>query len=735
MVLLKMIEGRSKCNYCGKVVSGGIYRLKQHLARVSREVTYCNKAPEEAFLRMKRNLEGSRFIKKVKQANEGGLAYLSYHYEDEEEHGEYRGKGKQLMGDCNLEVKLTPLRLLEYVDPGWEHGCKYCEKVVIGGIHRFKQHLARIPGEVAPCRNSPQEVYLKIKENMKWHHTGGRQRQVETKEISSSCKESDDEDGEDELLSKDISFKRIVPDGNFELQLKRSRLDPILDDTSSSYMPSFCKSYLCNLQFFYHAGVPLEAANSPCMQHKMLDLVGQYGEVLVDPQKEIATIKNYLVEYKVSWATTGCSIIADNWMAIEGKTSINLSVSSPHGVYFVASVDASDLLEHFTSLFNLLDKLIEEMGEEHMVQVITRNTPCYKAAGKMLEERRRNLFWTPCATHCIDQILEEFMKIKCVGDCMVKGQKITKLIYSNIWLLNLMKQFTQGKELLRLSATCYSRSFATLQSLLDNRTSLKRMGKEVENIVSNATFWKKVHYTCKSVGPVMQVLGKVDSGENLSMACIYGDMYNAKLAIKSFLGDDAYKNGLFWSVLDNQWSSPIYHPLYLASYILNPSYRYHSDFVAHSEVVHGLHDCILRLEQDSVRRISAFRQISDYVSAKDDFGTELAISTRTELDPAAWWQQHGISCLELHRVAVRILSQTCSSFLCEHSWSIYDRIHSQRHHHLPRKRLDDLVFVHYNLRLRECQLKKMTTFSFILTLYNVNIDKKGYIVLENYLLK
>lgn len=47
-----------KCNYCGKIVSGGIYRLKQHLARVSGEVTYCNKAPEEVFLRMKENLEG-----------------------------------------------------------------------------------------------------------------------------------------------------------------------------------------------------------------------------------------------------------------------------------------------------------------------------------------------------------------------------------------------------------------------------------------------------------------------------------------------------------------------------------------------------------------------------------------------------------------------------------------------------------------------------------------------------
>lgn len=73
---------------------------------------------------------------------------------------------------------------------------------------------------------------------------------------------------------------------------------------------------------------------------------------------------------------------------------------------------------------------------------------------------------------------------------------------------------------------------------------------------------------------------------------------------------------------------------------------------------------------------------------------------------AAWWQQHGISSLELQRIAVRILSQTCSSFGCEHNWSIFDQIYSRRHNRLAQKRLNDLTYVHYNLRLRERQLNK-----------------------------
>lgn len=99
-------------------------------------------------------------------------------------------------------------------------------------------------------------------------------------------------------------------------------------------------------------------------------------------------------------------------------------------------------------------------------------------------------------------------------------------------------------------------------------------------------------------------------------------------------------------------------------------------------------------------------QIPDYTSAKADFGTDIAIGTRTELDPAAWWQQHGISCLELQRVAVRILSHTCSSIGCEPKWSVHDQVNAQCQSRFGKKSTKDLTYVHYNLRLREKQLKR-----------------------------
>ena len=57
---------------------------------------------------------------------------------------------------------------------GWEHAkpfsgnrrtpkCKYCEKVIHGGITRLKQYIAHISEQVVGCRSVPAEVSQSIR--------------------------------------------------------------------------------------------------------------------------------------------------------------------------------------------------------------------------------------------------------------------------------------------------------------------------------------------------------------------------------------------------------------------------------------------------------------------------------------------------------------------------------------------------------------------------------------------
>ena len=68
---------------------------------------------------------------------------------------------------------------------------------------------------------------------------------------------------------------------------------------------------------------------------------------------------------------------------------------------------------------------------------------------------------------------------------------------------------------------------------------------------------------------------------------------------------------------------------------------------------------------------------------------------------ADWWATYSSQEVpELARVAVKVLSQTISASQCERNWSTFSLIHSRQRNRLHAKRLDDLVYCHYNMRLR-----------------------------------
>ena len=67
---------------------------------------------------------------------------------------------------------------------------------------------------------------------------------------------------------------------------------------------------------------------------------------------------------------------------------------------------------------------------------------------------------------------------------------------------------------------------------------------------------------------------------------------------------------------------------------------------------------------------------------------------------AEWWNNYGDEGPHLQKIAVKVLSQTCSSSGCKRNWSTWSLIHTKLHNRLATKRLHKLVYVHYNMRLR-----------------------------------
>eukprot|EP00253_Pinus_taeda_P034416 PITA_34416 len=116
--------------------------------------------------------------------------------------------------------------------------------------------------------------------------------------------------------------------------------------------------------------------------------------------------------------------------------------------------------------------------------------------------------------------------------------------------------------------------------------------------------------------------------------------------------------------------------------------------------------CAQKMVRSPEQRIEISKQIETYRMASGTFGFEMAVTDRTIKMPDAWWKMYGGRVPLLQKLAIRILSQTCSSSGCERNLSVFEKIHNKKSNRLESQRLNNMVYAYYNLRLWVRQLER-----------------------------
>lgn len=66
-----------------------------------------------------------------------------------------------------------------------------------------------------------------------------------------------------------------------------------------------------------------------------------------------------------------------------------------------------------------------------------------------------------------------------------------------------------------------------------------------------------------------------------------------------------------------------------------------------------------------------------------------------------WWDAFGGLNRELQNFARRILGLCYSASGCERNWSIFEFIHTKKRNQLEHQRLNDLIYIQYNMKIAE----------------------------------
>ncbi|KAI3515621.1 hypothetical protein L1887_14522 [Cichorium endivia] len=331
-------------------------------------------------------------------------------------------------------------------DMAWEWGewrdplkkgsiwCTLFGKKVSGGITRLKQHLTNTGGQVTGCPNVTVDIQKRVMASIKEREAKHLEKKRNIEILRSNTVNTSDEDEEEEEVDvQEVSKKRNVSKKNkfvtasnvrgpLDTMLKTKQIT--LDKNNPIKEKVKMNSWDKIATWAYSVGLSFNAVRDENFED-MINAIGEYGRGMPAPpyhnirvtlmKKHLEDMKKIVDSFRPHWEEYRCCIMSDFWTNGKGRCLINFLVNCPLGTVFLKSVDASEHVKNAQLIVEIINKVIEEVGEANIVQFITDNGSNFKATGKILEEQHPKLFWTPCATHCVNLM---------IGDI---GDKIPKI--------------------------------------------------------------------------------------------------------------------------------------------------------------------------------------------------------------------------------------------------------------------------------------------------------------------
>ncbi|KAI8535117.1 hypothetical protein RHMOL_Rhmol10G0150200 [Rhododendron molle] len=303
--------------------------------------------------------------------------------------------------------------------------CTLCGNVYNGGINRMKKHIAQIKGEVASCTKASKEDQLKCKKALDDIAAKKLEKKKEVMNLREEVNVIHESDGfEDNEVGNvgskkrpyDLgpmdSYTKINPDGSDTSGFKTTRQQN-LNDAIWKERSHQVNQYLA--RWVYEAGIPFHAVDNDSFK-RFVEAVGQFGPGYRPPgqyqlrepllKEEVERTKTLLKKQEAEWASTGCSIMTDAWTDRKRRSIMNLCVNCKQGTCFLSSKEDSEASHTGVYIFDYIDKFIEDIGVQNVVQVVTDNASNNVAAADLLKIKRPNIFWTSCAAHTINLMLE-----------------------------------------------------------------------------------------------------------------------------------------------------------------------------------------------------------------------------------------------------------------------------------------------------------------------------------------
>ncbi|XP_073030706.1 uncharacterized protein [Primulina eburnea] len=431
-----------------------------------------------------------------------------------------------------------------------------------GGVYRIKEHIGNIPRNVSGCRIASQEDRNKCKQTILEGKNKKKNKILEENSCRAEVNISLDEEEDVEIEGIDgikkphllgpmdryasmIARENVSSSGSKVLRQKN--INEALFKERTQQVQQYVGRWA------YENGIPFNALDNDSFK-QLMRAVGQFGPGFKPPtqyqlrepilKSEVEGTKQLLKKHEEEWAKNGCSIMIDAWSDRKRRSILNLCVNCKEGTVFLESKESSEEAHTAGLIFEYVDKCVEQVGAHNVVQIVTDNAINNMAAAKLMKEKWPGIFWSSCATHTVNLMLESIGKLPRFKKIIDQAKSFTIFIYAHHKTLSLMRSFTKKRDIVRPGVIRFASNFLTLQSLIEKKSSLRAMftsdmwenckwsktnkGKLAYSTVMSMSYWNGVSLCLKIFAPLVRVLRLVDGDRKPSMGFYMGSFFELK---------------------------------------------------------------------------------------------------------------------------------------------------------------------------------------------------------------
>ena len=436
------------------------------------------------------------------------------------------------------------------------------------------------------------------------------------------------------------------------------------------------------------------------------------GEILDDVHT--AATQAATIQFAAATKLTGCTLATDGWSTRNNLGFVNY-IMVGQGLSLFHSCTWESPSKRAGDVAAEAARVIEEFGRERIVQVCIDGAD--RAAMDLLQQQFPEIFFTWCAAHSLDMLIEDICKHEEIDAIVKTSRELISFVMEHQSLLAEFRLHSNSRNLLRPGATRFATHFIAMSRMWKERAAILAMfasdayktwlsgqrgdararANTLETTCGIIIWFKRVENVMKLMEVIVMLLRKVDGAQPGMAGKIHYELYLLQEKFK----DDSEESLVapfshdcrmhIRSALATRWQK-MHSEIYTAGYILDPEFQDEKTFQQNSAEN-------MRLWKKLVRRLypddADFAQIMDELHLYQDQLGSFADGVNSPLkkQAAAYWRTFGEDAPRLQRLAIRIFSQPISASACERNWSLYSWILGQRRHRLLPEKLNKLVAI------------------------------------------